>query len=85
MEIAGHWASSLAFPLLFFLSSSLLLALLFGSWGSPFHSSTFFYCLRIGIWVVVDTDLSLLFVRDGASRDGAGVGQSSNSCHGMVH
>ncbi|MBA0664178.1 hypothetical protein Goklo_004224 [Gossypium klotzschianum] len=39
----------------------------------------------VGVVVVVDTDLSLLFVRDGASRDGAGVGQSSNSCHGMVH
>ncbi|MBA0812681.1 hypothetical protein Gohar_026625 [Gossypium harknessii] len=43
-----------------------------GTWG---------FCLQ----VVVDTDLSLLFVRDGASRDGAGVDQSSNSCHGMVH
>ncbi|MFQ6645267.1 hypothetical protein Gotur_019713 [Gossypium turneri] len=39
----------------------------------------------VGVVVVVDTDLSLLFVRDGASRDGAGVDQSSNSCHGMVH
>ncbi|KAK5793324.1 hypothetical protein PVK06_034467 [Gossypium arboreum] len=41
--------------------------------------------MALFILVVVDTDLSLLFVRDGASRDGAGVGQSSNSCHGMVH